>query len=432
MSVAVKYVEKIKSMTADELFDKFDDFCQLNQDLPQKLRKIDKLNKPSSLNFDLLQIFKMLGSDETPFTSPKKVYSQTTATKESVDCPNYKHSAKFCFSDFSEKSDEDSPKRMKYVDDSENDQTNQKPEIVQGAESKFKLEKPNLSNEDDGTSLKDVHGNNFQIKTKYDFSRRKQNVHQKNNQDKNQKYYAKLCQSFSPDISPKNMQTNKNSKLFKIRGHSPIGKATDLFKINKPSLSTDNYIKTNKPSLSIDIYNRAKKTTNYNILNKKNQQKGDINVKNLDLHINVKNLDLHKIELLAKKSPMLKLDIKTPKIKKGFNFDPNFMSNCSIFNKTFHSFHKKMKTAAQPTNLTKRETPKINQEGPFSSFILPKEKTDKLNIPMPMLYTQTIELIQTKNFKKKGFKQNNDIRQHLSGLMDNQNKFQSMGKNVNR
>ena len=143
MSEAKAYVKTIcgiLSMKADELFENFDNFCQLDEeDSPQKRRHKNILTRAPVLNVELLEIFNVLAYDEI-VSSPRKIRTQ-----------------KIPFSDYLDKFDIDSPKRIKYTDDSFHYLANKKyvnsyKDILcnsQDDNSIFKLEKTLLLNEND-------------------------------------------------------------------------------------------------------------------------------------------------------------------------------------------------------------------------------------------------------------------------------------------
>ena len=87
--------------------------------------------------------------------------------------PNWLTTKCRSFADYLDKSDFDSPKRKKIIDDSAHELSNEKSETNLGAKSIFKLEKPILSNENDCISFREELDNNLQIFTKEDVSRRK-------------------------------------------------------------------------------------------------------------------------------------------------------------------------------------------------------------------------------------------------------------------
>ena len=181
------YVEKIKGMTADELFDGFDNFCNLNQDATLLRRQKKILTTPLDLNIDLLDIFNILACDETARlpkikttkATTRNATARTAITRESPTCFSIsykgKNTDKMSFTDFLDKSDIDSLKHIKYVHDSVLDKSGAKRRRMRptSALSIFDLEKPVLSTENDSMSFREDLDNNVQINTIKDVCRRK-------------------------------------------------------------------------------------------------------------------------------------------------------------------------------------------------------------------------------------------------------------------
>ena len=94
MSITLDHVETIKNMTADALFDNFDDFCQMSEVLPgpRSPRKIQ--NECPELNVNLNDTFKKLVYDKTNLTTPTK-----DSTKHTQSDGKVLYNNKRCFSD---------------------------------------------------------------------------------------------------------------------------------------------------------------------------------------------------------------------------------------------------------------------------------------------------------------------------------------------
>ena len=232
---AEDYIETIQSMEADQLFEDFDNFCQLYEGLPEQCFQKDILMLPPDLNVKLLDIFNFIG-EEKPLTSlkdrrakaneklesPKAVIKKEkpmaphqylkriitalttkkqkivkyktpnapsryktekiTAKNESPNCPTLNRKkqnlVKMCFLDYLDKSDIVSRKRIKYVDNSLRDMVNKKyvnsyRELgkSQGTNSVFKVHKTLLLIEDGCISSREKLDNNGQIVTEKDLSR---------------------------------------------------------------------------------------------------------------------------------------------------------------------------------------------------------------------------------------------------------------------
>ena len=459
MSSAQDYIDRINRYTANELFDNFSDFCDLDQESQQKRRQKKVLAKPSDLNVNLLKVFDILADEESPCTPVKIRTPKTTATKESpyhlttTKCKSKTSSKKF-FSKYLDVSDIHSPNpRKKYSDVSIQELSDELIETSPSDKSIFKLEKPILSNKYESINFKEMLDKNLKIKTKTHYQRKKTVDIEKYNETMNMNYCIKPDRSSSRIVSSKNGQVRDNSKSFKI--------------------------KTKKTSVSTDIENRHKKMTNSNISTNKRKSKGDLGIKQLDLDtvgllsvtnpvVNIRtpkntqnlrkldmvtprnnqdlnnnllclaprknnpdiktprdNQDLNNELTLAQKKKKLsfkgtinnldvfKLDIKTPKTNQDLNNEPNLITS-SIFSKQSHSYIKKMNIKP---NLTK-DTPNNQPEDPFVKFMLKKNNATKQSISKPSNNKETEEINPVTNFRKTiPIVKSNSIRTYLKGLV---------------
>ena len=105
MNITLDYAETIKNMTADVLFDNFDDFCQMSEDLPELFTPTRKLNETPDLNVNLEDIFSKLVYDKSNFTTATKDSPKYTQTDSKMHYTN-----KLCFSDLFSNKEDDSQK----------------------------------------------------------------------------------------------------------------------------------------------------------------------------------------------------------------------------------------------------------------------------------------------------------------------------------
>ena len=156
MSTTSDYVEMVENMTANELFDNFDEFCQLDQQLLALHSYYQNPDKSPDINIDLLQMFDQLADNKEIRTAPTQ--ESPTVLRSS---PGKRIGDKLGLSDLFSKSNSPSLKCCKNAENLTGGQ------IIEGQktdesfeeeddEPKYELEKHILINENNFISPKNI------------------------------------------------------------------------------------------------------------------------------------------------------------------------------------------------------------------------------------------------------------------------------------
>ena len=399
MNITLDYAETIKNMTADVLFDNFDDFCQMSEDLPELFTPTRKLNETPDLNINLTDIFSKLVYDKSNFTTATKDSPKYTQTDSKTHYTN-----KLCFSDLFSNKEDDSQKhtQTKINADYYNNAQLEKSDVKRNFVHRLKLENLDESVDYDFTSPTDNSDRNHQY-NKYNFSSRNK----------------RICTEFSI-IKRKSPRDIPNTERCYSRGITP---RADM-KNNSESLVINKFLR-----LATDI-DRVDQS----------QEKGT-NYLNLSRSSNfTRKLELAKQSLPSMSSqcatvnPMksvTKLRTSSPKLEPILNMEP-VLKKSNFFKKSSENFGNKIKIRPLSKMFSKLDNTKNQLGDAYINFDIKNENYYLLKKKMPKpAYTKNLANNEIKTSRpKKDFISLPALRYYHSGQSDILKNLQNMTKKI--